>query len=195
VSQYDINPTTGALTVKASAIAAGVGAAGIAVSPDGRSAYVSGAGAIWQYDISPSTGVLSHKSPSSVSAGHASGTDDTSPIAVSPNGKSVYECDGGAAEPAVFEYDVNGATGDLTPKTPASVAAPAEAVNLAIALDGKSVYVTIPFAEKGASEKVVVFAVNRKTGLLSPKSSASATGMTPLGLAAGALPHHRHKHH
>src|SRR6266542_4227787 len=85
----------------------------IAVSPDGRSAYVTEDAGVAQYDVSVN-GTLSAKSPAVVAA-------DNTPegITVSPDGKSAYAVNGGSDD--VSQYDVDLATGKLTPKSPATV--------------------------------------------------------------------------
>ena len=185
VSQYDIDPITGALSLKTPAtVAAGIGAAGIAVTPDGKSAYVKNAGSISQYDINSTTETLSPKSPATVTSGPATGSGDTTPIAVSPDGKSVYAASGSAVEPSIFQYDVDSSTGKLMPKSPASVATASQPENLAITSDGKSLYVTNTFGEY-----VSQYSVGPLTGGLSAKSPATVTaGEQPLGIAAGAFP-------
>jgi 6-phosphogluconolactonase (cycloisomerase 2 family) len=185
VSQYDVNPTTGALSNKTPAtVAAGFGAAGVAVSPDGNSTYVSNAGTISQYDINPTTGGLSDKTPATVAGGPASGSDDTTPIVVSPDGNSVYESSGSAAEPAILQYDVEAGTGNLSPKTPASVTTSGQPSNIAMTPDGNSAYVTETF-----NEQIAQYNVDPFTGKLSTKTQATvAAGMHPLGIAVGPFP-------
>lgn len=85
VSQYDINPTTGALSPKTPAtVPTGGVPTAIAVSPDGNSVYVTNAGffpqrgGVAQYNVGAGGG-LSAKSPPMVAAG-----DSPSGIAVSP---------------------------------------------------------------------------------------------------------------
>src|SRR5438128_700202 len=185
VSQYDINPTTGGLSPKTPAtVAADFGAAGIAVTPDGKSVYVKNAGSISQYDINPTTGALSPKSPATVASGSATGSGDKTPIAASPDGKSVYAASGGAVEPSIFQYDVDSSTGKLTPKSPATAATGSQPENLAITPGGKSLYVT-----NTCGEYVSQYNVDPLTGALSAKSPGTVTaGEQPLGIAAGAFP-------
>jgi DNA-binding beta-propeller fold protein YncE len=106
-------------------VAAGVGAFAPAVSPDGKSVYVSNAfgASVSQFDVGAG-GRLSPKIPAMVAAG-------IQPIgvAVSPDGKSVYVTD--TAGDKVFQYDV-GAGGALSPKTPGAVAAGIHPVAVAV---------------------------------------------------------------
>jgi YVTN family beta-propeller protein len=86
VSQYTINPTTGQLTPKTPAtVGAGRGSVEIAVTPDGKSAFVVDHDAVSQYSINPNTGRLTPKSPATVATGR-----NAEPIAISPNGKYAY---------------------------------------------------------------------------------------------------------
>ena len=68
VSQYTINPATGKLTPKSPPMVAtaGVPSGIIAVSPDGKNAYVPSGKAISQYRISPVTGKLTPMAPRTV---------------------------------------------------------------------------------------------------------------------------------
>ena len=71
VSQYTIDPTTGQLSAKTPAtIATGNDPLGIALSPDGTSAYVANAfsnpAEVSQYTVNPTTGALSPKTPATV---------------------------------------------------------------------------------------------------------------------------------
>ena len=115
--QFDANPTTGALTPKTpEAVAAGTNPLGVAVSPDGKSAYVINdySGNVSQYDINPATGALTPKTPAEVVAGvHPNG------VAASPDGKSLYVTDYDSN--TVLQYDIEPTTGVLSPKTPATV--------------------------------------------------------------------------
>ena len=107
----------GTLTFKSPAtVTSGHQPIGVAVNPDGKSAYVTDLldNAVSQYDIGAG-GALAPKTPATVAAGAFPGG-----IAVSPDGKSVYVSNSNAN--TVSQYDV-GAGGALTPKTPATVAA------------------------------------------------------------------------
>jgi DNA-binding beta-propeller fold protein YncE len=68
VSQYTLDPVTGKLTPKSPAMVAtaGVPSGLIAVSPDGKNAYVPAGKAISQYRISPATGKLIPMPPRTV---------------------------------------------------------------------------------------------------------------------------------
>jgi DNA-binding beta-propeller fold protein YncE len=124
VLEYD-SGAGGVLVAKSPAIVpAGAQPEGVAVSPDGKSVYVtnhctpdlSDLGSVSQYDVGVS-GVLTAKTPPTVASGAC-----PSGVAVSPDGKSAYV---GALLPGpvgvMFQYDI-GQGGVLTAKTPATVA-------------------------------------------------------------------------
>ncbi len=90
-------------------MAAGFSPHGVAVSPDGRSAYVTDYRNVWQYDVGPS-GALSPKSPATVASG-----DMAYGVAASPDGESVYVTDYTLAD--VWQYDV-GPAGRFRPRAP-----------------------------------------------------------------------------
>ena len=178
VSQYTINQKTGRLTPKSPAtVASGRGPVAIAVTPNGKSAYVvSGPNAVWQYNISPTTGALTPKSPATVATG-----PNPEPIAVTPNGKYAYvaNCPRCSAKPrnshsaspskpaanTIWEYRINQSTGDLSPKPIAIVAIGTGANAIAITPDSKSLYVAIG--------SVWQYSINPATGKLTPKSPAT----------------------
>jgi 6-phosphogluconolactonase len=89
VSQYTINPATGKLTPKSpkTVPTAGGPSGMIAVSPDGKNAYVPDftAKAISQYRISPATGKLTPMSPKTVAA-----PAGPTGIKVAPDGRYAY---------------------------------------------------------------------------------------------------------
>ena len=126
VSQYSVDPSTGALSPKNPAtIETGNspwfgGAAGIAVTPDGTTAYVvnSADQLVWMYNIDPTTGKLSPKTPASVPT-----SGNPLSIVVTPDGHNVYVTD--AVGPGGSATGNNGAVSQytITPgKNPASAA-------------------------------------------------------------------------
>jgi len=71
IAQYAISPATGALSARPVSTARTVPAPeAIALSPDGRNAYVTseGEGALSQFAISPVTGKITPLSPATVTA-------------------------------------------------------------------------------------------------------------------------------
>jgi len=178
VSQYTIDQNTGRLTPKSPAtVATGRGPVAIAVTPDGKSAYVvAGPNGIWQYNINPATGALTPKSPATVATG-----PNPEPIAVTPNGKYAYvaNCPRCSAKPrnspsasppkpaanTIWEYRINQSTGALSPK-PIAIAAIGTGANaIAITPNSKSLYIAI--------NSVWQYSINPVTGKLTPKSPAT----------------------
>lgn len=125
--QYGIDASSGGLSPKTPAtVATGSGPLGIAVSPDGRSAYVTNYffsdNSVSQYDIDPVIGALSPKTRATVAAGvHPFG------VAVTPDGKSAYVTNSPVVlsppDDTVSQYDIDALSGALSPKTPATVPA------------------------------------------------------------------------
>jgi DNA-binding beta-propeller fold protein YncE len=177
VSQYSIDPLSGALWPKTPAtLAAGGFPVGIAVTPDGRSAYVTNefSGTVSQYSIDPASGALSPKTPETVAAG-------PSPVAVAttPDGKSAYVANSPFPGPgSVSQYNIDPVTGRLSPKTPATIAAGREPTAVAVNPDGKSVYVT-----NGADDTVAEYNIAPTSGALSLKTPATVQASTfPVGI-------------
>ena len=195
ISQYTINPSTGRLTPKSPAtVKTAGGAASIAISPNGKSAYVGDNNdRVSQYSIDPTTGVLRPKSPAAVT----SGPNASSAIAVTPNGLYVYvaSCHGcnkvvrrhssagvpstgtastSATKASVWEYRVNPGSGALSTKPFAIVATGQAPQWIAVAPNGRSAYV----AGGGA---IWQYTINPTTGKL--------TAMFPETAASGFAPH------
>ena len=107
---------------------------GVAISPDGRSVYVTSFNdnSVYQYDIA-ADGTLAAKTPASVG-------DANRPfaVAVSPDGNSIYV--NSPYSGYVYQYDV-GDGGRLTPKAPAAVPG-GGSFGIAVSPDGKQVYAT-----------------------------------------------------
>jgi 6-phosphogluconolactonase (cycloisomerase 2 family) len=169
VSQYDVGAGGLLAPLAPPAVAAGDGPEGIAVNPNGHSAYVTNVGAddVSQYDVGAG-GALSPKSPPTVAAGSIPGD-----VAVSPDGGSVYVANFTAATlggATVSQYDV-GPGGALSPKSPAAVATGDGASGVAVSPDGESVYVT---NFNGAS--VSQYNVGAGGGL-APKSPAAVASL------------------
>jgi DNA-binding beta-propeller fold protein YncE len=185
VAQYDIDPLSGALSPKTPATVptgglSDSGPAGIAVTPDGKSAYVanSNRSTVSQYDIDPQSGALSLKSPATVAAG-----SEPVSVAVTPDGKSAYVPD---ADGVVHQYDIDPQTGALSPKTPDSVLAGQQPFGVAVTPDGKSAYVTNSNAlgPTIGTDTVSQYDIDPLTGALSPKTPATVpTGTFSRGIA------------
>jgi uncharacterized repeat protein (TIGR01451 family) len=173
VSQYSIDPITGNLTPKSPAtVATGKGAYDIAVTPNGKSAYVTNSQArtVSQYGINLTTGKLTPKSPAKVAVGGIPLL-----VAVTPDGKFAYVVrlkSNTDFRGDVLEYRINHRTGVLRSRPVATVVTAPGAEGIAIAPDGKSLYIS-NVMPGGVSE----FTINPTTGKLTPKSPATvATG-------------------
>jgi DNA-binding beta-propeller fold protein YncE len=115
----------------------------------------------------------------------------TAAIAFTPNGTSAY-----VVGTNISQYSINATTGDLTPKSPATVATPPNPEPIAVSPNGKYAYVancggcgcahkkTLSHAAAGpASAKppsakpsyLVEYRINGRTGALSPKPVARVT--------------------
>ena len=163
VVQFDIDPISGQLSLKdPAAVSTGPyqnvenptpGAA--TLTSDGKNVYVLNNGytpndRIAQFDVDATTGKLSPKNPASVATG---------PIAtfmvVTPDSTSAYVSSfGPAATPgptpdpdgpgAIWQYDIDPATGALAPKSPPTVETDGNPAGSAVTPDGRTAYVTDP---------------------------------------------------
>jgi DNA-binding beta-propeller fold protein YncE len=183
VSQYDVDPVSGALTPKSPAtVFAGPGASDVAVARDGRSAYVTLPlpfhrvdAAVAQFSIDPATGTLSPKNPPAVASG-------VSPVGVttSPDGRSVYVANQLGA--SISQYDTDPLTGALAPKSPAEVPVGLTPLTVAVTPDGLNAYT--PNAGFGSGTTVSQLSIDPATGALTPKTPAEVTaGNLPEDLA------------
>ena len=98
------------------AVNSGPGPLGVAITPDGKSVYVTNefANAVRQFSVGTG-GALSVKSPATVQSGV-----NPDGIAVSPDGKSAYVTS--INDNTVWQYDIDPQSGTLVPKSPATVA-------------------------------------------------------------------------
>jgi DNA-binding beta-propeller fold protein YncE len=192
VSQYTLNPATGKLTPKSPRMVAtaGVPSGLIAISPDGKNAYVPSGKAISQYRISPVTGKLTPMPPRKVAgAGFPVG------IKVAPDGRYLYfvsstqclvpkgsngsKCTALAKASTVSVFRISPGNGALSAEPVQTAATGLGPQMIAIAPDGKSAYV----AATGANT-IWQYSINPATGKLTPKSPAMvATGEGPHDLA------------
>jgi DNA-binding beta-propeller fold protein YncE len=183
VSQYDIDPITGRLSPKGRAtVPSGSSSQGIAVSPNGRSAYVANAGRshdISQYNINPLNGRLVPKTPARVVV-----PQTPQDVAVTPDSKSAYVT---TLSSGVFQYDIAASTGVLLPKDPPSVetGSGGGSGNVAVAPDGKSAYVTTGDPSDGfRAGTVTQYDIDPLSGELSLKTPPTVpAGVNPFGIA------------
>jgi 6-phosphogluconolactonase len=172
LSEYRINPTTGALSSKPIAtVATGNGANWVAIAPNGRSAYVAtSTKGVWQYTINPTTGKPSAKKPETTG-----GTEHN--IVIGPSGKNAYVI--GATSSRVSQYRINPRTGTLSSKPVSTAGTVLHPEAIAIAPNGESAYVT---SENDG--KVAQYTINPTTGTITPMSPATVlTASGSLGLA------------
>lgn len=141
-----------------------------ALAPTGAraagSAYVAsnGGGTVAQFDIDP-TGALIAKTPATVAAGP---TPDS--VGITPAGDHVYVTNS-TSTPAlefVSQYDV-ASSGGLQPKSPATVPAGGNAIEIAVAPDGRHVYVGSNLGAEGL--KIFIYDID-SSGALVPKTPA-----------------------
>lgn len=165
ISQYGVSPTGALKPLTPATVASGNFPAWIAITPNGKNAYVADIGSISapaeeisQYSINTRTGKLTAKSPATM---HTPGVPAV--IAVAPNGASLYAADSG--KNVVAQYTINRQTGKLTPKSPATVATGANPQAIAVTPNGNSLYVA------GYGTKTIAqYSIDPTTGKLTPKS-------------------------
>ena len=160
---------------------AGMGAA--ATATDRAYAYVMNFedGTISAYSLGASGNLVPLSPPITATSARPLG------IAASPDGRSLYVTHfpaTGSSVGAISQYDIDAATGALTPKTPASVAAVGLPVNLAVSPDGRSAYVADTGSVPGGPGVLGQFDLDPQNGRLTPKTPAiAATGPLPIGIA------------
>ncbi|HEX6619931.1 MAG TPA: beta-propeller fold lactonase family protein [Solirubrobacteraceae bacterium] len=169
VSQYDVS-AAGALTPKQPAtVAAGSRPAGIAVSPDGASAYVTNqlpSGTITQFSVDASSGDLAPKAQP-VGAG-------SQPRGIVAAAGRVYVTNLSSNTITQYAADGAGALSELAP----AVAAPRNPFGLALAPDGKSLYVA-GFGEATVGQYDVA-----ANGSLSVKADPAPANFRPQAVVA-----------
>ncbi len=183
VSQYDA-AGGGLAPLSPPTVGAGTGPPhSVAVSPDGKSAYVSTSelygtpeieAKVLEYSIGAG-GLLTLRSSAPLPP-----NADPGALAVSPDGLSLYALDP-AGNGAVIQYSV-GTGGALTLKSPPTVPA-ADPARLAVSPDGRSVYVTNESGERSVFQYSV-----RADGTLVPKSPATVPTAACPGVFLGCAP-------
>jgi 6-phosphogluconolactonase (cycloisomerase 2 family) len=195
VFQYDVDAPSGALSPKDPAmvttrycqrVCTSSTGVGIAITPDGESAYVTdvSTNAVVQFDVDPFTGELSPKFPIPVQTGDPPlyAPAGTTPLAIdiSPDGRSAYVANRG--DHAISQYDIDPATGALTAKTPVTIPTGDDPVALVVSTDGTSLYAT-----NSADNTVSQYDIEPTTGTLSAKTpSTIAAGTFPAAIATAA---------
>ena len=170
VVQYAIG-ADGTLTPKSSAYAVSAGVP--VVSPDGKSVYVPNGGQILQFDVGQGGG-LTPKSPGFVSAPLEGG-----PLAISPDGRTLYAGGGpGNGTGVVYQFQV-GSGGRLAPMSPPYLSLAKQALGISISPDGKSFYAVGTDAYTDANT-IYQFDVG-SSGSLTAKSSPTVSAGSGLG--------------
>jgi 6-phosphogluconolactonase (cycloisomerase 2 family) len=175
VGQYIVSAQDGSLSnLGTGAVTAGDKATGIAVTPDGRFAYVTNYNStnsqIYQFAIG-SDGSLSPLAVASV----ASGANPYS-IAVDPTGTYVYAVNVGA-DGTVSQYRI-GADGGLVPLTPPTVSVGAYPTGITVDAKGKYVYISGYGAQF----------TNPYVGQLEITADGSLAPLNPSSVTTGSLP-------
>ena len=142
-------------------------ATSVAVSPDGMHAYVTGGGgnAVATFTRNPTSGGLTFVEVDSDGVSGVDGLMGASSVAVSPDGKHVYVTGAGDGAVATFARDAtSGALSfvELDQDGAGGVDGLAGAISVAVAPDGRHVYVT-----GQADNAVVTFARDAASGALS----------------------------
>jgi DNA-binding beta-propeller fold protein YncE len=102
---------------------------------------------------------------------------------VTPDGRSAYVS---SFSRIVLQYDIDPASGKLSPKTPASVAADYYSASVAVNPDGHSAYVA---NEGGFTGTISQYTIDPQSGALSPKTPATVPAEgSPLAIAIGPFP-------
>jgi Lactonase, 7-bladed beta-propeller len=115
VSQYAIGAGGELSSLSPATVAAGVSPVSVAVTPGGKSAYVTNLGdGVSQYDVDPLSGALSPKTPATAATGVT-----PAGVAVTLDGKSAYVTN--LNDSTVSQYNIDPLSGALSPKTPATV--------------------------------------------------------------------------
>lgn len=178
--EFRINSSTGVLSSKPIAkIATGNGANWIAISADGRGAYVatsSNGGTVWQYTVNPSTGKLTHKGRATVNTG--AGTHN---VVISPDGKNAYVVD--VSLNRVAQYPISRSTGSLRSKPTSTAKTVLRPEAIVLSSNGRSAYVT---SERDGL--VSEYTISPTMGRITPMSPATVATRSHGALAIAITP-------
>ena len=175
VTEYSIDPTSGALAAVGIPVATGLTPYAIAGSPDKRHVYVvnQGTNNISAYAVDATSGALTQIAGSPFAAGN-----DPQALAFDPSGTYLYVADAGSND--LSAYVVDAGTGVLTPLPTPTYATGTGPSAVAVDRTGKFVFV----ANNGGSNDVSVFTITAGTGELtpvtgSPFAASSSPGLSP----------------
>ena len=186
VSEYTINPTTGALTsIGSVASTQDYNAESVTVDPFGKFVYVANAGddfstdgSVAMYTVNPTTGALVSIG---VISGNCPGLCVPESVAIDPSGKFAYVPNGDGLVPNSVEvYTINPASGALAATEGSFVGGFASSV----ALDptGKFAYVPTWVTSPGSAGNISMYTINATTGALTSIGTITA-GIRPLSVA------------
>jgi 6-phosphogluconolactonase len=190
ISQYTINPTTGALTPKSPATVCSMIVSSIcnansiptsvAVDPTGRYAYVANSGdyVISQFTVG-SGGALQPMNPATVPSGSGGPTS----IAIDPSGKYAYVANSSSHEVVQFTIGVGGALSTPSSMVPLGTTAFPGPVAIAVDPTGKYVYVV----DQG-SNLIEQFSIVSGGGLQPMSTSTVSTGTNSYPISIGFDP-------
>ncbi len=159
ISAYQINATTGALTLVTGLFRTGADPSALAVDPAGDFVYAVNAGSdnVSAYSIDVSTGALKKVAGSPFGTGR-----QPEGVAVDPTGKFAYVANAGAYSNSngnVYAYKINATTGALSPVFGSPFAAGDAPIDVVVDPKGTFAYVT-----NQNSNNISAFKINATTG-------------------------------
>ena len=179
VSAYNMNPSTGALSLIAgSPFASGAGPFSVAVDPLGRFVYTADADidAVSGDAINGLTGALTPVLGSPFAAG-----SDSQSVAIDPLGRFAYVVDR-LPDDTISAYTINSSTGALSPVPGSPYAAGLAPSWLAVDPSGRFVYAA------GGNDTVYAYTINPSNGALTSISGSPFTaGPGPVSIAIDPL--------
>ena len=168
VSQYTIDPTTGALTPMTPASVTGtIGAAVLVINPAGTFAYVAN---YWNSTVSQfsiSAGALTYVSDTALTAGSLPNS-----LVMDPTGTYLYVADEGGSG-SIAQFSIDGTTGALTPLGTPYAAQVAHSITLEVVNSVPLVYV--PNSNSGNLDRLQIGAGG---DLVIPPAQTIASGAT-----------------
>jgi 6-phosphogluconolactonase (cycloisomerase 2 family) len=186
VSEYSIDSTSGALTAVGAALATGIGAGPVVLSPTGAFAYVANSGdptdmgfgaSVSEYTVNSGTGALTPVAGSPLALGNV-GEDPT--LAVAPSGQFAYVTYRfGIANPTgVYPYSIDPVSGALSPVAGGEVLGSCDPQAVAIDPSGQFLFTAYNGADPACldSSSLAPFTISAATGTL---TAASALQLAP----------------
>jgi DNA-binding beta-propeller fold protein YncE len=170
VLQYDVGAGGQLVPKNPASVAAGPSPSGVAVRPDGRTAYALVRGGMAVFGVGEGGGLV--RRPGRVDVVRFEPMD----VALTPDGRHLYAT---SADGRVLQFDV-GADGTPTLNAPASLdlGPGVKPVGLAVVPDGSAVYVATRAHSDEGDRRVFAFAVG-PDGRLTPGVPPAATVATP----------------